>query len=299
MDISVSRLNHRLALQLPKGLPLGLVFVTGVVDSVNELPIEEGVNGRIRHIEFDLVEDDYLLHCILTQSAANPTTVWEGEKVRVGGHLVFDPRHANYFLTTHDVEIIFVDEKIDPLFSEDSLALVHEQKALADALAGVKRRSQVAEQLEPAELPIWVKKIAPLEVRESLGIEDDELQDLDIDLADLPVMSGDGAVLPEKMVSDLGAAMEGKEDVVLTTDLLANYVGDDADAFGSAGIERGQKVEESSTKTALRTEGGVVSTTNPYQEDIHETDWLVILLIVVFGTMSIVLIIATIVLLLN
>ena len=107
MDISVRRLNHRLALQLPKELPLGLVFVTGVVDTVNELPTEDGPSNRTRRIEFDLVEEDYILRCVLTQSTSNPTTVWEGEKVRVGGHLVFDPLRANYFLTTHDVEIIF------------------------------------------------------------------------------------------------------------------------------------------------------------------------------------------------
>ena len=39
MDISVSQLNNRLALQLPPELPLGLVFVTG---KVKDLLIEMG-----------------------------------------------------------------------------------------------------------------------------------------------------------------------------------------------------------------------------------------------------------------
>lgn len=304
MDISVRRLNHRLALQLPKELPLGLVFVMGVVDAVNERPVEVSSNGRIRRIEFDLIEDDYCLHCILTQSIDNPTTVWEGEKVRVGGHLIFDPRHANYFLTTHDVEIIFDEEKFEPLFSEDSLALVHEQKALADALAGVKRRSQAAPQLEPAELPLWVKKIAPLELRESLGIWEEDLQDLDIDPVELAESAGagDGAVLPDKMVSELGAAMDGDAEVEITTDLLTNYVGEDADAFGSAGI--GQPLAQADAAKAEIVGSGqagvdMTSPAKPYQEDIHETDWLVILLIVVFCVLIVLLIVAIAVLVLN
>ena len=300
MDISVRRLNHRLALQLPKELPLGLVFVTGIVDSVNELPIEDDASNRTRRIEFDLVEEDYLLHCILTQSSNNPTTVWEGEKVRLGGHLVFDPLHATYFLTTHDVEIIFDEEEIEPLFSEDSLALVHEQKALLDALAGVRRRSQAVSQLEPAELPLWVKKIAPVEVRASLGIEDDDLRELDIDPVNISALSGTGdmAIFPEDMVSDLGAAMEGEEDVVLTTDLLSNYVGDGAEAFGSTKLEPPARAL-GEIGSGLQIEGGASSVANTYQEDIHDTDWLVILLIVVFGILIIVLIIVTIILVLN
>ena len=159
MDISVRRLNHRLALQLPKELPLGLVFVTGLVGVVEKPVVVATEDERQqKHIAFELLEEGYNLRCLLIQSAENPTTVWEGEKVRVGGHLTFDPRQADYFLMTHDVEIIFEEEDVEPLFSEDSLALVHEQEALAAALAGVKRRSQSVAQLESAELPIWVKK---------------------------------------------------------------------------------------------------------------------------------------------
>ncbi len=281
MDISVRRLNHRLALQLPKELPLGLVFVMGVVGEVKDPVIEEGtglVNGRVKHIEFELLEDDYVLRCMLTQSAENPTTVWEGEKVRVGGHLTFDPRFADYFLLTHDVEIIFEEEEMEPLFSEDSLALVHEQKALAEALEGVKRRSQAYSQLEPANLPIWVQKIAPLEVQEELGVAD--------------ANEADDAIhrLPVEMVTDLAEAMEEDGDVVITTDLLANYVGDKVEALGSAVLNQPKNGNVAKLRDV---EEDLPAAQPQYEENIHETDWLVILLIITFFIMIIVLIIAT------
>ena len=291
MDISVRRLNHRLALQLPKELPLGLVFVMGVVGEVKD-PVEEeeeGLpNGRIQQIEFELLEDDYVLRCVLTHSVENPTTVWEGEKVRVGGHLTFDPRYADYFLMTHDVEIIFEEEEMDPLFSEDSLALVHEQEALAAALAGVKRRSQAVSQLEPANLPIWVQKIAPLEVQEKLGVDGAKDQD----------SNGDGhdstGKLTTEMVSDLSEAMEKDGDTVITTDLLANYVGEEAESLGSTSIPSQQKNgNDDAPANTAQNDASEQLAQAPYTEDIHETDWLVIVLIITFFIMIVVLIIAT------
>ena len=289
MDISVRRLNHRLALQLPKELPLGLVFVMGVVGEVMDPREEEGENlpnGRIQHIEFELLEDDYVLRCVLTHSVENPTTVWEGEKVRVGGHLTFDPRYADYFLMTHDVEIIFEEEELEPLFSEDSLALVHEQEALAEALASVKRRSQAVSQLEPANLPIWVKKIAPLEVQEKLGVDGSNDQEHNA--------HDSTSKLTTEMVSDLSEAMEKDGDTVITTDLLANYVGEEAESLGSTSIPN-QKNNGNVDQNV-----GSISVTSPsdttqqtVREDIHETDWLVIVLIITFCIMIVVLIIAT------
>lgn len=288
MDISVRRLNHRLALQLPKELPLGLVFVMGVVGEVKDPVIIDGeglVNGRVKHIEFELFEDDYVLRCMLTQSAENPTTVWEGEKVRVGGHLTFEPRCADYFLLTHDVEIIFEEEEMEPLFSEDSLALVHEQKALAEALEGVKRRSQAYSQLEPANLPIWVQKIAPFEVQEELGVANANETDEAIHM------------LPVEMVTDLAEAMEEDGDVVITTDLLANYVGEEAEAFGSTTLKQPKNGDVAKLRSIDEEELPAVPPR--YEEDVHETDWLVILLIISFIIMTVVLITATITLVLR
>jgi hypothetical protein len=84
--------------------------------------------------------------------------------------------------------------------------------------------------------------------------------------------------------------------------LLSNYVGEDANAFGSAGIGRPLAEAGAVSEELVRSGEGEVDAAlpvKPYQEDIHETDWLVILLIIVFGILIVVLIIATIVLVLN
>ncbi len=299
MDISVRRLNHRLALQLPKELPLGLVFVVGVVGEVEKPVVEDVANGRIRRIAFELLEEAYTLRCLLTQSAENPTTVWKDETVRVGGHLIFDPYYANYFLVTHDVEIIFEEEEIEPLFSEDSLALVHEQQALAEALAGVKRRSQAVAQLEPAELPIWVQKIAPLEIQEELGIELGDTDKWFTDGNDGVALGGEGSasLLSAEMVSELSVAMDGDGDVELTTDMLAEYVGEDVELLGSAVGEHPTNGELSDTAVSSKSispsfQASKSNRPSMATEDVHETDWLVILLIIIFIVMTVILIVA-------
>ena len=60
MDISVSRLNNRLALQLPTELPLGLVFVVGTVENItwiNDGDEQTHITSS-RRIELELKEEE-------------------------------------------------------------------------------------------------------------------------------------------------------------------------------------------------------------------------------------------------
>ena len=88
MDISVSHLNNRLALQLPQELPLGLVFVMGKVQNVVQLPVNDnGRNHQAFQVWFDLIEEGFQLRCALSQRASSEIVLSEGDEIRAGGHL--------------------------------------------------------------------------------------------------------------------------------------------------------------------------------------------------------------------
>ena len=89
MDISVSRLNGRLASKLPPELPLGLVFVIGKV-------VQKDADG------FVLSEEAHQLNCQL----AEEMEVQVGNEVRASGHLMFDPEKLQYYLLARDVEVV-------------------------------------------------------------------------------------------------------------------------------------------------------------------------------------------------
>ncbi len=216
MDISVSQLNHRLALQLPAELPLGLVFVTGTVR--NLASEAEGGNGRTPFTSFDLEQKGHRLHCKLALQEAEKVTLREQLEVRLGGHLTFDARRAAYYLLARDVEVIggMVERQSDPL-AIDLSELVEDQAAFTAALAGIKRRADVSRQ-SPAEMPIWVQKIAPPEVQEDQPVDVPEAEFLE------PVTpSPTTPVLNDEMVSYLSALMESEEEVELTPDILAQW----------------------------------------------------------------------------
>ena len=99
MDIPVSRLNQRMALQLPAEFPLGLVFVVGMVDELDEEEEDSNLHG------FFLIESDHRVRCLLSKRAATETSFNEGDKIRASGHLAFDPHKADYYLFARDVEL--------------------------------------------------------------------------------------------------------------------------------------------------------------------------------------------------
>jgi hypothetical protein len=305
MDISVSQLNHRLALQLPAELPLGLVFVTGVVRN-----LERGggvVNGRAAPISFDLEQKGHRLRCKLVQREAGRVLLREQMEVRSGGHLIFDPRRAEYFLLARDVEVIDAGEggaKSDPL-AVDLGELVGDEAAFTAALTGIKRRADVSRQ-SPTTVPIWVQKLAPPELQEDDKADEPEE-------AELPVLAAASAapVLNDELVTYLSGLMDSEDEVELTPDILAQWTPEPV-------IDIPDDVDELVTAVPPTTEIGtrdeeVVTAVSPYDPvgdtapkpkptrpksppPRQQTDWAVILLLVAMVVFTIVILFAAIVL---
>ena len=184
MDVSVRHLNHRMSVQVPASLPLGLVFVVGHVANW-----QEGV--------FDLVENGYRLRCQRTDRIDPDLILEDGDRVRAGGHLTFDATTARYLLVTRDIERL-----IEPKMR------MRGRSGLSAILKDIKKRADVVQAVN-AEMPNWVKQLAPSEVRSSLAIVEDEVE---VELEPI--------VLNEQMVVALSQAMDSDEDVELTSELL-------------------------------------------------------------------------------
>lgn len=232
MDIPVSRLNERLAVQLPAELPLGLVFVVG---QVNELSLPKDGRGLVRR--FHLVDGEHRLPCQASDRALDALELSDGDRVRAGGHLAFDPRSAAYYLLARDVEVL----------PEQPAA----SSALAAIIADIDSRAEAAN-LAPAELPEWVKRMAPSGLaldrgrrlenlgetpeRSTAGREAEERQaasgvgarTIEADEAvhgeatgagDRPLASDQQA----EMVQFLSEAMDSADEVELTRELLARF----------------------------------------------------------------------------
>jgi len=229
VDITVSHLNSRLALQLPSELPLGLVFVVGYVENLTEITAEDGggptSSSPTRH--FKLVEASHRVRCELSARAAAETELQEGSKIRAGGHLMFDRRRADYFLMVRDVEIV----EEDALDDEQSIDL-RGQPALRAALATVARRSQSAA-LAQANLPDWVQRMAPSEVQaeiDSPDISEDEALLIEEGDGFVPEHAGADRPSPSAAVDDLSeevlayllAAMDSDEEMELPPELISD-----------------------------------------------------------------------------
>jgi hypothetical protein len=232
MDIPVSRLNERLAVQLPAELPLGLVFVVG---QVNELSLPTDGRGLAR--SFHLVDGEHHLPCQASDRALEALELSDGDRVRAGGHLAFDPRTAAYYLLARDVEVL----------PEQPAA----SSALAAIIADIDSRAEAAN-LAPAELPEWVKRMAPSGLALDRGRPSEELGELSEPSAagreaeERQATSEVGARTVEadetahgeapgaedrplqyeqqaEMVHFLSEAMDSSEEVELTPELLARF----------------------------------------------------------------------------
>jgi hypothetical protein len=288
MDISVSHLNNRLALQLPAELPLGLVFVVGTVSNLAEPATDEFLttNGRSRQAQFELVEGEHRLRCQLVAREAQRVRLHEGIQVRVGGHLMFDVHHADYYLLARDIEHLGGDES--PLV--DRPEGIRDQQALASILADIKKRSD-ASQIASSNVPIWVQKIAPPEVQAELGLTAETTDEADTAAAGEAQPSP--PALNEELVAYLSSAMDSEDEVELDSEILAQYLPvDDRPSSGSEPIPDWIPVltsEPGSTETpALPQEQTSAEPESPVIIDYHspaeqrETDWLLIVLIVSF-----------------
>ena len=216
MDISVSRLNERMALQLPAQFPLGLVFVVGTVESPPNS--DNGEDGA----GFFLIEKEHRLRCLLSTRAAESVKLEVGSEIRAGGHLAFDPTQADYFLFARDIELI-------PL-----------ETARVSSLAAIIRdfnmRSEAAG-LVPAELPDWVKRLAPPEIHEDKpetasqppetvpDVTPPEMETIPEPRAGQLGLGHEVAIagLSDELLDFLSEAMDSEEDVELTPELVAEY----------------------------------------------------------------------------
>lgn len=211
MDIPVSRLNQRMALQLPAELPLGLVFVVGEVQlSAAGSSESEGDQPG----DFYLEDEGYRLRCRLSERTATEFHPEAGDLIRAGGHLVFEPVLASYYLLARDVE------RLDGLRPS--------AKALAAIIADSARREQ-ATSLVPAELPTWVKQMAPLEVRS---------QQADQPLADGAALTSSHLNGEWELLADTGAAMAFPEAEPALADLSDELI-----AFLSQAMDSEVEVE--------------------------------------------------------
>jgi hypothetical protein len=216
MDIPVSRLNERMALRLPAQFPLGLVFVVGTVEGLNA-----GANGD-QPSAFFLSESDHRLRCRLSDRATSESELKNGYRIRAGGHLAFDSQHADYFLLARDVEVIPMEQ---PRVS-----------SMAAIITDYSKRSEQAG-LIPAELPEWVKRMAPA----GIGIEAGRSTVASSGSAFVqPVVNVEGATkkphgllglghevalagLSDEMIEFLSEAMDSEEEVELTPEMVAEY----------------------------------------------------------------------------
>ncbi|MDX1688824.1 MAG: exodeoxyribonuclease VII large subunit [Candidatus Promineifilaceae bacterium] len=205
MDISVSRLNNRMALQVPGELPLGLVFIVGRVENLGA-----PAGGTVR---FELVDAKYRLRCRLPAAVAEETLLKEGDRARASGHLAFDSHSAQYELLARDIEVLAARPPTD----EERTPATTAVQPPADAAS-----------LAPTELPPWVRKLAPPEVKEELGLEQEGEPEpsLEPDVAGEPRPETDGRAtkLPPEMVAFLSNAIDSDEEIELTPEMIAEYL---------------------------------------------------------------------------
>ena len=219
MDISVSLLNNRMALQVPGELPLGLVFIVGRVENLGA-PVE----GAVR---FELADAGYRLRCRLPAAVAEETLLKEKDQVRASGHLVFDPHSAQYQLLARDIEVLAAHASGQ---EKGKIAGAQETSPQDTAQRTAAVQSQAtAASLVPTELPPWVRKLAPPEVKEELGMaqerEEPELS------SEMEAVEEEGqkavdqtAQLPPEMVSFLSSAIDSDEEIELAPEMIAEYL---------------------------------------------------------------------------
>jgi hypothetical protein len=206
MDITVSRLNERMALRVPSELPLGLVFIVGQIEGM------QPYSGRPDEVALQLTEGEHTLPCRLPSQVVDEMQLAGHERVRAGGHLVFDPRQARYYLLARDIEVLpfapdAVPHAIDIKPSEGTTReIVVETRASPTALA-------------PGELPPWVRQLAPPEIQAELGLLAAEL---DQDGPEAKIEDDDFQLppLPPEIVDYLSAAIDSDQDVELTPDVF-------------------------------------------------------------------------------
>ncbi len=251
MDISVSRLTSRMALQLPAEFPLGLVFVVGKVEQ--RANTENGQRPRV----FILSESGHNLQCRLSERTANEVILNDGDLVRAGGHLVFEPSMAGYYLLARDIEVL---EEYQPVTNQ----LAEVTTETSEVIVGAA--------LAPATLPPWVEELAPPEIRAELErqraqtvepiTESADGWEVFVEaeagmnyLAEDPTLAG----LSDDLIDFLSEAMDSTDDVELTPELLAEFSPDHeyhAPQLTEQDLEALHDLEAALVMTVIKENGG-------------------------------------------
>ena len=171
-------------------------------------------NGRDSKAFFVLEQGVHSLPCELRLRQGDDVLLDDGMQIRVGGHLAFETKKVQYYLIARDVEVIGVETLMSTPAAGSRPELIQEEEALVSALASIKRRSEVAQQA-PSSLPLWVQKLAPEEVQEDLHLE--ESVETVSEAAQTPILN-------EEAIAHLSAAMDSEEDVELTPEVLAQWL---------------------------------------------------------------------------
>lgn len=285
MDISVDFLNRRLAAQLPNELPLGLIFVVGRVSQV--WADDEG-DGRSGVRQFELVQEDYRLRCLIPPRAVGGIHVAVGDKIRAGGHLTFDQWQASYVLVARDVE------HEDALLMPDTAVSAADRQVIREALADTNVESG-PRRAGGANMPQWVEEMAP--VRAGVGQSGQAPPEPASPLTNehhADMTAPTSGQLPPELVTTLAAAIDSSEDVELTPDMLAAY----SDALDPP---TPRPTPAPANRPVTGTETAVADLKTSYRPPVNrqETDWLVIIMLISFVVMTIAVIVATVLLLLR
>jgi hypothetical protein len=296
MDVTVSHLNNRLALQLPSELPLGLVFVVGNVSELSQTQ-----NGRSPHIQFALVEQAHRVQCVLSARAAGEVALRDGMTIRAGGHLAFEPQWAGYYLLVRDVEIVQAPPVTLPAAPPPTDSML-DRTAVAALLADIKKRSDAAH-LTQADLPPWVQKIAPPEIQAEMEQEllDETAVPLTASLA-RPVIPPE---INDDLIARLSAAMDSDDEVELTPEMLADLAAEtELEMVEPEMVERNlPRPYDVPPPAELRQETAVSHPAEGWEDpDVYppsvrrSDDYLIMLLIFTFIILAVLLVVAIVVL---
>lgn len=195
MDITVSHLNERMALRVPSELPLGLVFIVGQVEAIRPYP------QNPEEVTLQLTDEDHSLPCRLPQQVADEMQLSGDERVRAGGHLVFDKREARYYLLARDIEVL------------PSLVRDDEEETTLPPPAVASVQEPEDGHLVAAELPPWVRQLAPPEVQWQLGVSPAPAE------TDIPV-DDEVIPLPAALIDYLSQAIDSDQEIELTPSLV-------------------------------------------------------------------------------
>jgi hypothetical protein len=266
MDISVSRLNNRLALQLPSELPLGLVFVLGRVQNLSRTRPDSENSPAV--VTFQLTEKGHSIFCQLSPRAASEVELTEDSLIRAGGHLSFNPARAEYFLFARDVEIVAEQPDVDAVTEPPSrLENTEGTKALID----VKKRTESIK-TDSSDLPRWVQRMAPSGLAgESQGEETDSEETAvaagPAQIATpLPAPATAQPPINQELIDLVNKALESEEDLELTPELLDKY------AIKPAADTARPRSVSITKRTSARPTG-------PASRPKQQTDWLVVILL--------------------